>query len=830
MGAVLTVAAIAAGQTAWADTITRTYRFSGGTSGSNTTFQGYFYEEGKPNAHYICYPSPWTYGSTSNIHATLADGITINIASSNNQIFVQTSSTLAVAGDDVTVTVGGGTLHNYYIWHVELYNTANQAAINEYNWDTDDVESTHTFSKTISAGFFYKLVVTYSTEDIYLINESTTTVGGVDDEYAYTGSDIEPEPEVVCNGRTLTRGTHYGISYYDNITPGKAGVTVIGNSPYHGHVTTYYTIYDPAMVPLEWTAGSTVEITEDYIVYNPISVTGNGNVTLRIASGVTLTVQYGITIADGATLTVEGPGTLTVTYNTCGTEGDRGTNYSDSSNGGDGGKGGTGFACVSGSLIVNGGTVNITGGTGGNGGTGGIGGYSGRGGMGGMGGAGVNGSLVVNDGTVNITGGRGGMGGMGSYDGYILTGGKGGKGGVGISGPLTVNGGMVNVNGGTGGTGGDAGKGFYSHDEFAGDGGNGGVGIGGLLTINGGTVNVTGGYGGNPGAQYNPGMFGSYDKALGSTVTCTVANYVIQERSYNNTWSNLPSGSTSNKQYVRVVQSYTLSETDGITTAIASDIAGRPAIFSRTFSAGKASTICLPFPMTSISGGKVYEFVDVTYNSTDGWVATMVDATPPDGNQVTSTEANKPYLFMPDGNGLVTFSGTVTSVPASVTAGTTSSGDNNEWTFHGTYSRLDYAAEKSDTNPFSGTVFGFAAKGGTAVGGESVTAGQFVKAASGAYILPFRAFLTYSGSNAALHAPGRDGATVGQDIPDRITVRLIGKDGGTTAVGALDLNTGDVTIERWFDMSGRAIDGAPAAPGMYINTNGKKIMISEIEN
>ena len=51
MGAVLTVAAIAAGQTAWADTITRTYRFSGGTSGSNTTVQGYFYEEGKPNAH-----------------------------------------------------------------------------------------------------------------------------------------------------------------------------------------------------------------------------------------------------------------------------------------------------------------------------------------------------------------------------------------------------------------------------------------------------------------------------------------------------------------------------------------------------------------------------------------------------------------------------------------------------------------------------------------------------------------------------------------------------------------------------------------------------------
>ena len=237
--------------------------------------------------------------------------------------------------------------------------------------------------------------------------------------------------------------------------------------------------------------------------------------------------------------------------------------------------------------------------------------------------------------------------------------------------------------------------------------------------------------------------------------------------------------------------------------------------FSRQFSAGKASTICLPFPMTSISGGKVYEFQDVTYNSSDGWVATMVDATP---NMVTETVANTPYLFLPDADGNVTFSGTIDNVSASVTAGTTKSGD---WTFHGTYSRLDYGTE-----PFSGTVFGFAATGGKANDGRTdVTAGQFIKAADGAFIQPFRAYLTYSGSNSALQAPSR---RVQSDVmPDRITVRLTGKGGGTTAVGTIDTATGEVTIERWFNLNGQPVDGTPAAPGLYLNSEGRKVLISE---
>ena len=495
--AALLLAAMTVAPAAWGDTITKTYRFSGSMSG--VTCQGYFYEEGKTGAHYICYPSEWTSGTTSSIHATLADGITINIASSNSEIFVHNG--LAVAGN-VTVTVGGGTQHNYYIWHVELYNSANQAAINEYNWGAD-VESTHTFSKTINPGYFYKLVVTYSADDIYLISDSSTIISGVEDEYAYTGSRITPVPtEVTCNGRVLTKGTHYTLNYSSNTAVGEGRVIVNAISPYHGYALKDFTIYDPTSVPLEWAAGSTVEVTEDYITPNPISVTGTGNVTLRIADGVTLTAQRGITIPDGATLTMEGPGSLTVSNSDgeIGTQGDP-----------DGGNGSTGST-------------------------------------------GISGSFIVKDGTVKVTGGAGGMGGVGRYGTYGTvvgygTGGVGGNGGIGISGSLIVKGGTVNINGGTGGNGG------ASQGGTSGNGGNGGIGISGSLSVNGGTVLVCGGFRGNRGeAERHKGSNGTDGVGVSGLVTCTADGYVIQESGNKNTWTELSSGSTSTMRYVRVIE------------------------------------------------------------------------------------------------------------------------------------------------------------------------------------------------------------------------------------------------------------------------------------
>ena len=519
--ALLLVALALAGPAAWATTITRTYLFSGGTAGSKTTFQGYFYEEGL-DAHYTCSPSPWTYGSTANVHATLANGITINIASSTKEIFVDNSSILAVAGN-VTVTVGGGT-NNYYIWHVKLYDYTNQAVIDEKNWGKD-VESTKSFSKTISAGYFKKLVITYSTEDIYLINDSSTTISGVENEYAFTGSPISPVPVVVCNGKTLST-ENYTISYLNIIYPGTATLEIRGKGLFHGSVSKDYDIIDPQ---LEWSAGSTVQLKKDRVTMQPILVTGTGNVTLGIDAGVTLEANRGIILDAGATLTMEGPGSLKVSNK----NGEKGTDGANGANGGNGSPGSTG---IRGSLIVNGGTVDVAGSSGGAGGQGGGNGSHevhyrcGNAGSGADGGAGIDGSLIVYDGTVTIEGGTGGAGGAGgssiTFAGASGNGGNGGNGGLGITGSLTVYGGTVNVTGGEGGV----------------------YGLGGKTS------------GGSQGGK--PGNAGSNVRALGGTVTCTVSNYVILEsESYYSGWTDLASGDPSSKRYMQVFEKSTFTVT-----------------------------------------------------------------------------------------------------------------------------------------------------------------------------------------------------------------------------------------------------------------------------
>ncbi len=243
--------------------------------------------------------------------------------------------------------------------------------------------------------------------------------------------------------------------------------------------------------------------------------------------------------------------------------------------------------------------------------------------------------------------------------------------------------------------------------------------------------------------------------------------------------------------------------------------------FTRSFTQNVASTICLPYPMTEIpAGGSVYEFVDVQKEA-GVWVATMRDATP--ANKVNSTVAGKPYLFMPSATGEVIFTGSV-EVPENVTAGSsTSDANDGTWTFRGTYRRLSYKAD--GTADLDGSVFGFASST-KEVDGNIVNAGEFVKAKDGAGVPAFRAYLTYDGTNNSFRAPARGSVTdSGPEIPDRITVRLLGKDGTITAVGTMNTATGDVNIEQWFDMQGRPVDGTPAVPGMYINNSGSKMLI-----
>ena len=724
--------------TAWAKTI-KTYLFSGSQSG--TTCQGYFYEEDNSEQHYTCNPSSWTDG-TESISFILADGITVAFASSQKKIYVPNNDALGVDGD-VTVTVGGGT-QNYYIWSVELFTTnSDQSVITGSNWGGDVVENTHTFSETIGAGAFSKITITYSDQDIFLIDQSTTIIDGMDTRYQFTGSAICPEPRVVCNGRLLTKDTEYAVSYSDNDAPGTARVEFTGKSPFHGSVSKDYII---EVKTRQFPAGNNVKVRAEQDVVFPgiISVTGTGNVTFQIKEGKTLTVLCGITI-DGATLTVEGPGTLTVFNNIRGTTGEAGTSNIENGDGGDGGPGLPG----------------------------------------------VSGSLIVKSGTVNITGGQGGRGGVSCNSGK---GGKGGKGGTGVLGSLTVNGGTVNINGGDGGVGGE---------------------------------------------DANSGSFGeSGDKgiALSGTVTCTAENYVIQESSNKTTWSNLASGSTSEKPYVRVIETTPLVLQDNSDNASAIEAAagdGKPCTVTldgRTlYKDGAWNTLCLPFALgdasaddghhfdgTPLEGATLMtlgnspacntgfdpqtgtlnlEFLPAT--TVEPGVAYIVKWPIPDG--MTPDDFAAAYAANPDAYDLKNpiFTGVTVTNDNPAECATTS--DDTYVTFVGTYGPAAIY-----TDPAVNLYLGAANK-------------LYWPTATDFELKPFRAYFALG-----------NGLTCG-DPSNPNAVRAFALNfGDDEPTGIISIHNSQCTIHNeagaWYTLDGRKLQAQPTQRGIYIN-NGKKVVI-----
>lgn len=229
-----------------------------------------------------------------------------------------------------------------------------------------------------------------------------------------------------------------------------------------------------------------------------------------------------------------------------------------------------------------------------------------------------------------------------------------------------------------------------------------------------------------------------------------------------------------------------LTETDGVIKLISRHLNDKAWVsLVRSFEQDKASTVCVPFAMTDVQGGTLYEFAGVDYDKTDGWVARLQLVSPAD----SATKVNRPYIFIPSATGNVTFSGLITSVPADLEGGWNTVGD---WSLIGSYSAKSYGTE-----PFNGNVY-------------SATGGEFVKAGADDSVKPFYAFLKYTGVNTT--------------VPERIKVTLKTSEGTETAVGTVNTKTGEITIDEWYGMDGRKLDAAPSATGLYLN-NSRKVMI-----
>ena len=248
--------------------------------------------------------------------------------------------------------------------------------------------------------------------------------------------------------------------------------------------------------------------------------------------------------------------------------------------------------------------------------------------------------------------------------------------------------------------------------------------------------------------------------------------------------------------------------------------------FSRTFTENVASTICLPFAVSSsqaAAAGTFYGFVGVNKTGTE-WVVTMQEPS------VSTLSANTPYLLMPGTSSPVNFSGDVESysdlkTTAIATDDNGQTVEGYQWQFKGTYQKITW-------NSDPGNIYGFAASA-TAAGAndnanqDQVAAGEFVQAIAGASVRSFRAYLEYASTTpTARSSEARSKGTGIETLPEYMTVRLIGKNGDVDAIGEISLSTGEVTFDSndWYDLSGRKLAEKPTQRGIYIH-KGKKVAL-----
>jgi hypothetical protein len=245
---------------------------------------------------------------------------------------------------------------------------------------------------------------------------------------------------------------------------------------------------------------------------------------------------------------------------------------------------------------------------------------------------------------------------------------------------------------------------------------------------------------------------------------------------------------------------------------------------------GKYSTVVFPFDfnVASVSGlDDILEFSQMIEE--DGklkvemnrvWCRADVDPDRDCSSYEGNIKANTPYMLKMTDQTLVFNESNYTirkTEPAVATSG--------NWQFIGTYAYKKW--EKGDTD--LGSVYGFAA---TASNGVEV--GQFVKAGSGAYIRPMRAYLKYSTSNGEPRPAPAGHVSVWRDrsneLPEEIEVVVVegkgrasiesgesGSEKKTTVIGRINTRTGEFTpVTRTYDLKGRSLNAKPKAKGVYV--------------
>lgn len=234
---------------------------------------------------------------------------------------------------------------------------------------------------------------------------------------------------------------------------------------------------------------------------------------------------------------------------------------------------------------------------------------------------------------------------------------------------------------------------------------------------------------------------------------------------------------------------------------ITSDIVVNSVTLDRTFNVNKISTLYVPFEIdtANVKNATVYKFKRVVKEE-NLWKFKVAKA--------GKVMPNTPYVVLPSAS-QVTF-----DIAESVTLNTTTEGEettSGAWEFKGLYNYTKFVMD--DENPIY--VFANQECSGAKLG-------EFVMTTEGAWSNPMRAYLVYhKGTALAKSALGDQNSFL---LPSELDIEIEDENGVVVQTGKLNTVTGEVRMDRWFDLKGRSLNSKPTAKGTYYK-NGKKTII-----
>ena len=244
-----------------------------------------------------------------------------------------------------------------------------------------------------------------------------------------------------------------------------------------------------------------------------------------------------------------------------------------------------------------------------------------------------------------------------------------------------------------------------------------------------------------------------------------------------------------------------------VETVIDNDIQVDAVNLVRTFNTGSYSTIMLPFSIKAgnVDGATFYQLTG--FEKVDGKWKTAVVTQIDDNDNLT---ANTPYL-------LEASQPTLSFNQAQFNLNTTTGPESHSvtfgnWEFRGTYRYIEYA----DSLQLIGRAYGFAGQNN-----DGIKIGEFVKVGSGAWTMPMRAYLVYNEGNSS---PKSAIGKASFELPETMDVIIVNSEGKSIGGGTLNTVTGEIRMDRWFDLQGRKLNGKPTTKGTYYH-NGKRVII-----